>query len=177
MKLLQPSVREIHTFIDKKAQELGITIAWEYNDVYNIFRSSPGARLHDATNLLEYLAERKELTGLAYEASLDETGRLQAVFFEIEGGTDFYAATSFESARAQCALQYDTTWGTNTWGMKLGCFTTVNPDGSTRILAGSIIMQETTATFEWTFSAFFRVFKMSRSSSSPTETQPSPRRS
>jgi len=42
MKLLQPSVREIHTFIDKKAQELGITIAWEYNDVYNIFRSSPG---------------------------------------------------------------------------------------------------------------------------------------
>jgi len=49
-------------------------IAWEYNDVYNIFRSSPGARLHDATDLLEYLAARQENSGLAYEAKLDETG-------------------------------------------------------------------------------------------------------
>jgi len=39
--------------------------------------------LHDATNLLEYLADRQEKTGLTYEVKLDETGRLQSVFIEI----------------------------------------------------------------------------------------------
>jgi len=33
MKWLQPSIHEVHRFIDAKAQELDITIAWEYNEL------------------------------------------------------------------------------------------------------------------------------------------------
>lgn len=55
---------------------------------------------------------------------------------------------------------FDTTWGTNVYGMKLGCFTTVGADGDTRILGATILLHEDETSFEWAFQAFRETFKV-----------------
>lgn len=57
-------------------------------------------------------------------------------------------------------IMFDTTWGTNRYGMKLGFFTTVGVNGETVILAGVLIMHETKASFEWAFERFKKCFKI-----------------
>lgn len=51
------------------------------------------------------------------------------------------------------------TWGTNIFGMKLGCFTTIGSDGQTIILAACIVLREDLPSFEWAFGHFAEVFK------------------
>jgi hypothetical protein len=55
---------------------------------------------------------------------------------------------------------YDTTWGTNRYGMKLGCFTTVGRNGETIILAASLLMHETDDSFVWAFEQFRKAFRI-----------------
>lgn len=57
-------------------------------------------------------------------------------------------------------IMFDTTWGTNRFGMKLGFFTTVGANGETLILAGVIMMYETKGSFEWAFERFIKCFKI-----------------
>lgn len=54
---------------------------------------------------------------------------------------------------------FDMTWGTNIYGMKLGCFTTIGRDSRTIILAACIILREDLESFNWAFSRFAEVFK------------------
>jgi hypothetical protein len=48
-------------------------------------------------------------------------------------------------------LLFDTTWGTNLYGMKLGCLSTIGSDGQTIILGATILMNEDEPSFEWVF--------------------------
>jgi hypothetical protein len=48
--------------------------------------------------------------------------------------------------------------GTNRYGLKLGCFTTVDNSGVTIILAVSLLADETTESFEWAFHQLNRTF-------------------
>jgi hypothetical protein len=66
---------------------------------------------------------------------------------------------SEESGYAAGALLFDITFGTNARGLKLGAFTTVGPDGSTRILAAVMTLREDTASFTWAFETFLEIFK------------------
>ena len=63
------------------------------------------------------------------------------------------------SGYAAAALLFDITFGTNAQGLKLGAFTTVGPDGSTRILAAVMTLREDTESFTWAFESFLEVFK------------------
>ncbi|MEM8647459.1 MAG: hypothetical protein AAGF86_14090 [Pseudomonadota bacterium] len=54
---------------------------------------------------------------------------------------------------------FDTTHRTNRYCAKIGCFTTVGPNGDTIILAVYITMEETTENFVWAFDQFRECFK------------------
>jgi hypothetical protein len=58
---------------------------------------------------------------------------------------------------------YDTTWGTNAYGMKLGCFTTIGRDGQTIILAVTLLMHENDDSFVWAFEQFLKTFRVAPS--------------
>jgi hypothetical protein len=47
------------------------------------------------------------------------------------------------------ALLFDITFGTNALGLKLGAFTTVGPDGSTRVLGAVLTLREDAESFTW----------------------------
>lgn len=66
---------------------------------------------------------------------------------------------SEQSGYAAGALLFDITFGTNARGLKLGAFTTVGPDGSTRILAAVMTLREDTESFTWAFETFLEIFK------------------
>ena len=55
---------------------------------------------------------------------------------------------------------FDTTWGTNKYKMKLGCFTTVGGDGDTVILGACLLLHEDIESFEWAFVPFHATFKI-----------------
>lgn len=79
-----------------------------------------------------------------------------------EGGQDLWSVLSDVSEQfgsAAGALLFDITFGTNERGLKLGAFTTVGPDGSTRILAATMTLREDTESFTWAFEAFLEFFK------------------
>jgi hypothetical protein len=79
-----------------------------------------------------------------------------------EGGSDLwstYANVGQRQGYAESALLFDITFGTNALGLKLGAFTTVGPDGSTRILGATMTLREDAVSFEWAFGAFLETFK------------------
>ena len=57
------------------------------------------------------------------------------------------------------ALLFDITFGTNALGLKLGAFTTVGPDGSTRVLGAVLTLREDAESFTWAFEMFLEIFK------------------
>ena len=102
--------------------------------------------------LLEYLQQKKKAKDLHYFYRLDGD-RLEMVFWEVDGGLKDWARGGELNV-----LLFDPTWGTNRYGMKLACFTTVAPTGRTIINACVIIRNENAATFEWCFRCFSEVF-------------------
>jgi hypothetical protein len=53
---------------------------------------------------------------------------------------------------------FDTKHGTNRYGLRLGCFTTVGRDGGTVLLATAMMTNEDQESFEWAFLQFKRFF-------------------
>ena len=139
-----------------KAKDEGFRTDWSYDDVYSLIkdvRAMSSAKDLDATNLLEYLTEREKTFGLRYFARTDGD-RLNMLFFELEGGFDDWACGGTENV-----LMFDPTWGTNKYGVKLACFTTVAPTGRTVVNSCVLIRNEDTPTFEWCFRCFAEVFR------------------
>jgi MULE transposase domain len=50
--------------------------------------------------------------------------------------------------------------GTNTYKLKLGLLTTVDGNGATRVLAASLLLNETAEAFKWTFQCFLESFRV-----------------
>jgi len=55
---------------------------------------------------------------------------------------------------------FDTTHGTNRYGLKLGLFVTVGSDLRTKIIALSLVSSEDIPSFQWVFQKFIRHFKL-----------------
>lgn len=56
-------------------------------------------------------------------------------------------------------LLYDTKHGTNRYGLKLGCFCSIDEHGFTRVMAGSFLVNEDEDSFAWAYSAFSQSFQ------------------
>jgi hypothetical protein len=86
---------------------------------------------------------------LKAEYTVDNMGHLDKIFYEVDGARDHWDRS--EGARISF---YDTTHGTNEYGMYLGCFTGVDINGKTVLLGVSLLTREDAKSFAWAFKMF-----------------------
>ena len=139
----------------RECNDLKIEVTFTVTDVRNSYGSTAGDRILDCTNLADYLKQRQmQDQSLDYSISLDShDGNLDRVFFVMKEGKQIWS-------RSQSAvLMYDTKHGTNRYGLKLGCFVTLDYNGKTRVIAASFVSSEDEASFMWAFKKFTESFQ------------------
>jgi hypothetical protein len=144
----------IYRALVRECREQGIDVTFNQDDIRNKYAVSAADRLLDCTNLIGHLKERKVLDPQAeYDIHLDdEDGSLDRVFFVLKGAHEVWDRSKGS------VLLYDTKHGTNRYGLKLGCFTCVDENGRTRVLAGSFLLSEDEDSFSWAFQSFQNTF-------------------
>ena len=118
----------------------------------SLFRVDPADRLYDATGFCETL--RAEC--YFHRTHVDAAGRLERAFWPVKIAGDMSSLLF----GARQAVQYDNTFNTNAYDLKLGVFTTVDANGRTRIVACCLLRFETKAAFEWVLASFQMCFEL-----------------
>ena len=145
----------IKDVFDSHANDLGIdSTQWNYQDIREAFPASLTKREFDAKGLVELLQKRQSESGAGYFAETDECGFLKRVFAQLDDSAKEWARTPDANI-----VLFDPTHGTNRYGMKLCCFTTVGPTGQTVILAVALIKYEDKWDIEWALKCFQKIFK------------------
>ena len=142
--------RKVERMLDVAAAARGIIKSWDYDTVYNHLRVIDGPKDMDARGLVDWLVEREKRHGLRYEIFTDADNAIERVFFEVPGALE-------SLQRNFHVVLYDTTFGTNGYGLKLGCFTGIDGEGKTILLAVSLVKFEDTSSFAWAFRRFSEV--------------------
>ena len=101
-------------------------ITWNWKHLDHKLAGVNGTRAGDASGLAEWLLTRKLNQGLYSEWTTDHMGCMDRVFYEVEGAQEHWQRS--DGARI---IFFDTTHGTNEYGMKVGCFTSVDHHGKT----------------------------------------------
>jgi hypothetical protein len=148
------STASIQDVFLSQAKINGFDVTWNIKDVYDWFPPNVVNRQYDAAGLAQLLQKRSEEKGLKYKFTTDQAGFTTKVFAQLEGSTEEWAR-----ALDHNVVLFDPTHGTNRYGMKLCCFTTVGPTGQTVILAFALIKFEDKADIEWAFRCFAETFK------------------
>ena len=148
------SVSKISQTLQSEALYNNSPVTWTYQDIYNKFAPSPEYRCLDATNFITFLKQRNSEEDLYYNATTDSDGCLDKVFWVLKGALGLWIENE------ECnPIIYDTSHGTNKYGLKFAGFTSIDSNGQTVILACSLLTSETEDSFAWTFSEFLMVFK------------------
>jgi hypothetical protein len=146
------SAAEIDRVLRAQAKHENIELTWTLDDVYNHFRRAGDPIEFDADTFCKILKLREEEHGLPCEFWLSKHGELRAAFWMNTKGFEHWAALR----NAKCVL-YDTKHGTNRYRLKLGCWTVVDSDGKTQIIAFSLVPEnEPKEAFIWAFEQFRR---------------------
>lgn len=150
---LSPS--KIFDFLMQSCLEKGIDVTFNESDIRNKYASSTQHNILDCTNLVEHLKDRERLDPLLdykiHHCGFD--GSPKRIFFVIKGGKDVWSQSN------GAVLLYDTKHGTNRYGLKLGCFCSIDKHGLTRVMAGSFLLNEDEDSFAWAYSAFSQSFQ------------------
>ena len=149
----QPTV--INEALKANALEWGLPVTWNYDDVHAKFTPSVLSRDMDATGLLGLLLEREQVGGFKSLVSTDAAGCIDKVFAELDGAMAEWAVGGSENV-----LLFDPTHGTNRYGIKLCCFTTVGSTGQSVILAVAKIRTERSSDIEWAFRCYAGTFRV-----------------
>ena len=145
---------EIFAFLSKLCQQNGVAVTFTSRDIYNLYAETSTDKALDCSNLIQYLQERKCTdSSLTYDYCLTKDGVLSRVFFVITGGMELWDCLK------EAVLLYDTKHGTNRYGVKLGCLTTIDHTGKTQVLAASLILHEDEESFTWVFKCFSESFQ------------------
>ena len=145
---------QMYRALVRECRSQGLEVTFNKDDIRNKYAATAASRILDCTNLIGYLKERKVLDPNAeYDIHLDDDdGSLDRIFFVLKGGKDIWDRSKGS------VLLYDTKHGTNRYGMKLGCFTCVDENGKTRVLAGSFLLSEDEDSFKWAYESFENSF-------------------
>ena len=108
----------------------------------------------DASRFCDWLREI-DSHGLPAFVDVNQYGQLNCAAFTIPGALEWWAIN-----QKLVSIHYDTTFGTNRSGMKLGLVTAVDADGHTRILFVTLVAHQNTKSFEWVFQKLANVFKI-----------------
>ena len=151
--------RKVERMLDVAAAGMGIIKSWDYATVYNHLRVIDGPKDMDARGLVDWLTEREKRHGLRFQIYTDADNAIERVFFEVPGALEW-------QQRNFNVVLYDTTFGTNGYGLKLGCFTGIDGEGKTILLAASLVKFEDTSSFAWAFQLFSEVMVLGENESS-----------
>jgi hypothetical protein len=86
---------------------------------------------------------------------LDEGGRLNKVFFVMEGATEYWAQNGEDNV-----IMYDKTHNCNRAGLKLGCGVGVSQEGLTQVTFVSLVMSQDAESFSWVFDHIKKAFRV-----------------
>eukprot|EP00961_Rhodomonas_salina_P157042 2114005-Rhodomonas_salina.1 len=152
-------ISEIDRVLRAKAIADGTEVSWTYDDLRHRFLPSSSQHLAlDASGFVEWLLEREWKNGLGSKHTTDEAGKLNKAFFVLEDADDLWSFKVNETTVTNVLL-FDTSHGTNRYGLKLGLLVTVGNDGVTHILAASVLLNEDKESFQWVFECFTHFFK------------------
>lgn len=142
------------SLFNEVAHQSGREITWNYDDIYNKYKVSAEDQLLDASRFCDWLKELDN-HGLPSFIDLNQYGQLNCAAFTLPGAMEWWAIN-----RHSISIHYDTTFGTNRSGMKLGLVTAVDGDGHTRILFVTLVAHQTQLSFIWVFQKLVEVFKI-----------------
>ena len=152
-----PGTAAINDILFAHAVKTNIPITWTWHHLDRALEKaavSVGKHKCDAQGLVEWLAERKYMQGLYSALGTDTEGCLTRVFYEVDGAREHWDGTA---GGARLTL-FDTTHGTDAYGMKLGCFTAKDRNKRIILLAVSLIKREDAQSFEWVYNNFKKAF-------------------
>ena len=149
------SPTQIFEALQTHAKEHGLSTNFNMEDVRTRFPQSVRERDYDATGLVEFLGERESNLGMKYYVKTDQSGHINRVFVQMDNSKEEYAAGGEHNV-----VMFDPTAGTNRYGLKLCCFTTVGSTGQTVILAFSLLKYEDEEQIEWAFRCFSEIFRV-----------------
>jgi hypothetical protein len=125
-----------------------------YADIWNRWFHSGDDISWDSTDLLAYLNVRQRSHGLGYSSANDDQGCLSRVMWEMSGARDVWT----QAPAGSRAIIMDTTWATNTHGLKLCMLVSVDNEGHTRILSVALIEKQGEEDFVWIHDTFVEIF-------------------
>ena len=187
--MLQCGVSNAHVyrFLTRRVEADGTKEAlFTYQDVYHACGASTGERRLDATNLVEMLRQREVDEGLFQRTTTDDAGCLKEVFFALKGAMEIYANEPERQVveidhkvrpartrasrvpanaprldpRPHVAPPTHVQHGTNTAGLKMMLWVTVDGSGATKILACSLMMEESLESVAWSCQCFNDCFRV-----------------
>ena len=143
-----------HSLFNELADRSGREKTWSYNDVYNKYKVSAEDRRQDASRFCDWLKEI-DSHGLPTFMDVNSFGQLECAAFTVPKAVEWWAIN-----QENISIHYDTTFGTNRSGMKLGMMTGVDGDGHTRILFVTLVARQNAKSFQWCFKKLREVFKV-----------------
>ena len=147
------STPQIMEAFRNKAKEDNIPISWNEQDIRQAFVRPHQNDNFEVAHLVELLMSRERDKGCKSFVQTNNAKEFARIFVELDDGFKEWATTDAN------VVLFDPTWGTNKYGMKLCCFTTVAGNGQTVILAFAIINTESTDDIHWSLQSFHAVFK------------------
>ncbi len=124
---------------------------FSYQDVYHSINPHGYQQALDTTGFIQHLQHSKDEEGLDFSYVNNEEGVLCLCFNVFKDAVKLFS----DGGRP---VLFDTKHGTNRYGLRLGCFTTVGRDGGTVLLATAMMAQENQEAFEWAFLQFKTFF-------------------
>ena len=143
-----------NSLLDEVADQTGREKTWTYDDIYNKYKVSAEDRRQDASKFCDWLQEM-DRHGLPTFVDVSKFQQLNCAAFSIPGALEWWAIN-----RNSVSIHYDTTFGTNRSGKKLGLVTAMDTDGHTRILFVTLVAHQDKESFEWVFNKLNIVFKV-----------------
>eukprot|EP00961_Rhodomonas_salina_P284465 3844737-Rhodomonas_salina.3 len=132
-------VSEIDQVFKAMAEKLEIEPSWTYDELRQAFCPSSSQNLAlDCSGFVEWMLHREWTSALGLKHTTDEAGRLDKAFFVLEDSDSLWKLVG----NAKNVLLFDTSHGTNRYGLKLGLLVTTDNEGVTHILATSVITNE-----------------------------------
>jgi len=142
----------IYSYLYSECKETNTPVTFTKADIYNQFNR--GHSVLDCSNVLKYLHSRYvDNRYLPYDVDMSADGIMDRLFFVLGDGMKTFGTSDTR------IIIYDTKHGTNRYGFKIGMFVTVDGNGCTEVLAGSVIRSEDEESFSWVFNCFIRYFR------------------
>ena len=145
---------KVFRHLREKCNKCGQQITFVYDDIKNYMNQQyDRSSSTDIKELFEYLQnEHERNANLKWSFLLDDDDKVTGVFFSLD------ELDLWNSDRDSRVVFLDSKHGTNRYNMKVACFTIIDRNGRTQVLAATIIRNESLSLYIWVMSMFKKCF-------------------